>query len=87
MRELWCRQSIVAMLAGVNERLADYGAEVYVCDAYRPIACQRALWDFYWNRFSKETPRADDAALAARGLSIRTPRTLGPRTRQALRLT
>ena len=64
VRELWCRQSIVAMLVGVNERLADYGAEVYVWDAYRPIACQQALWDFYWNRFSEETPRADDATLA-----------------------
>ena len=40
VRELWCRQSIVAMLVGVNERLADYGAEVYVWDAYRPVACQ-----------------------------------------------
>jgi D-alanyl-D-alanine dipeptidase len=63
--ELWCRQSIAAMLVAVNDRLADYGAELYVWDAYRPITCQQALWDFYWRRFSRETPHADDAALAA----------------------
>jgi D-alanyl-D-alanine dipeptidase len=64
VRELWCRQSIVAMLVEVNERLAEYGAEAYLWDAYRPVACQQALWDFYWRRFRKDTAHADDAALA-----------------------
>jgi D-alanyl-D-alanine dipeptidase len=33
-------------------------------DAYRPVACQQALRNFYWRRFGKDTARADDAALA-----------------------
>lgn len=64
VRELWCRQSIVAMLSEVNARLAAYGAEVYLLDAYRPVACQRALWDFFWGRFQSRMPHADDAELA-----------------------
>jgi D-alanyl-D-alanine dipeptidase len=53
VRKLWSRQSIVAMLLEVNERLAAYDAEVYLLDAYRPVACQQALWDFYWRRFAR----------------------------------
>lgn len=81
--ELWCRRSIAPMLVQVNERLAPYGAELYLWDAYRPVACQTALWDFYWRRFRQETPRASDAALAdhvahyvsdPRGFDPRSPR-------------
>lgn len=61
--ELWCRRSIVAMLIEVNERLAEYGAEVYLWDAYRPVSCQQALWDFFWARFRKSMPGADEATL------------------------
>lgn len=61
---LWCRRSIVAMLLEVNKRLAGYGAEVYLWDAYRPVACQQALWDFFWTRFRCLMPQADDAMLA-----------------------
>lgn len=66
VRQLWCRRSISVMLVAVNERLASYGAELYLWDAYRPVACQNALWDFYWKRFSRELPEADDAAIAER---------------------
>jgi D-alanyl-D-alanine dipeptidase len=52
------------MLAKVNERLAGYGAEIYLWDAYRPVACQQGLWNFYWRRFRTETPGADDTVLA-----------------------
>lgn len=64
--ELWCRQSIATMLVKVNERLAEYGAEVYLWDAYRPVACQQALWDFFWERFRSKPPPTDDATLAER---------------------
>jgi len=64
VRELWCRQSIVPMLIEVNERLAHYGAEAYLWDAYRPVACQEALWRFFWERLRNKAPRDDDAALA-----------------------
>jgi hypothetical protein len=95
VRELWCRQSIVAMLLEVNERLAEYHAEVYLLDAYRPVACQQALWDFRWRRFRKDTARTDDAARSpsmfattcpTHGLSIRKIRAHGLHTPQAQRL-
>ena len=63
---LWCRQSIIAMLTAVNARLAEHGAELYLWDAYRPVACQQALWDFFWARFRRSMPQADDATLATR---------------------
>ena len=63
VRELWCRESLVDMLFAVNERLAEYGAEVYLWDAYRPVACQQALWDFFWERFRSDWPHAGDAEL------------------------
>jgi D-alanyl-D-alanine dipeptidase len=64
--ELWVRQSLAAMLATVNDRLAAFGAELYLWDAYRPVACQQALWDFFWSRFRARTPDASEAALADR---------------------
>lgn len=66
VQELWLRQSIASMLATVNARLAAYGVEIFLWDAYRPIACQRALWDFFWERFGSKTPHIGDAALAER---------------------
>lgn len=62
---LWCQQSIAAMLKEVNARLAQYGAELYLFDAYRPVACQHALWDFFWTRFRTSMPQADDTTLVA----------------------
>ena len=63
VRELWCRRSISSMLVAVNERLTRYGAEVFLWDAYRPVACQSALWDFYWARFRREFPEANDSEI------------------------
>jgi hypothetical protein len=36
VRQLWCRKSISVMLVAVNERLASYGAELYLWDALGP---------------------------------------------------
>jgi zinc D-Ala-D-Ala dipeptidase len=58
--ELWCRQSILAKLAGANELLSSYGAELFLWDAYRPIACQRGLWDFFFTQFRAEMPNSTD---------------------------
>jgi zinc D-Ala-D-Ala dipeptidase len=51
IRQLWCRQTIAAQLRKVNELLAQYGAELFLWDAYRPISCQIGLWDFFLARF------------------------------------
>ncbi len=49
-KDMWLRRSAAAMLARVNARLAPHGAELFVLDGYRPVECQRGLWDFYRDR-------------------------------------
>jgi zinc D-Ala-D-Ala dipeptidase len=66
IRELWCRQTIVAMLIRVNELLAGHGVELFLWDAYRPIACQQSLWRFFWAQIRREMPHADEAQISDR---------------------
>jgi zinc D-Ala-D-Ala dipeptidase len=66
IRELWCRRTIVTMLRNVNERLAERGLELLVWDAYRPIACQRGLWEFFSARFRGEMAQADDEQISTK---------------------
>lgn len=46
-KDMWLRRSAAEILARVNTRLAPHGAELFVLDGYRPIECQRGLWDFF----------------------------------------
>ncbi len=57
-KDMWLRRTTVAMLARVNDRLRPYGAEVFVLDGYRSIACQRGLWDFYFAEGARLMPGA-----------------------------
>ncbi|MEL6587207.1 MAG: M15 family metallopeptidase, partial [Pseudomonadota bacterium] len=45
--DLLLRAPLVARLAGVNERLSDYGLELWVFDAWRPIAVQNYFHDVW----------------------------------------
>jgi zinc D-Ala-D-Ala dipeptidase len=47
LRELWCRRLVAQKLKRANEFLNARGFELYVWDAYRPIACQTGLWEFF----------------------------------------
>jgi zinc D-Ala-D-Ala dipeptidase len=60
IRELWCRRTIGTMLRNVNERLARHGLELFVWDAYRPVACQRGLWEFFSARARSKMPHASE---------------------------
>jgi D-alanyl-D-alanine dipeptidase len=66
IRELWCRQTIVTMLTKVNELVAEHGVELFLWDAYRPIACQQGLWKFFWAQLKRELPHADEVQLSQR---------------------
>src|SRR6185312_11611692 len=46
-KDMWLRKSAAGVLARVNALLAPHGAELFVLDGYRPIECQRGLWDFF----------------------------------------
>jgi zinc D-Ala-D-Ala dipeptidase len=50
LSDIWCRRQVAAMLARVNERLMPQGVELYLFDAYRPIACQKQLWAFFYEQ-------------------------------------
>jgi len=65
---LWARRSVAEKLSRVNRRLQVWGYRLFIWDAYRPIACQRGLWDFWWERAQREQPDADDAAIRAQVL-------------------
>jgi len=54
--DVWLRASVAAMLARVNDRLKPFGAELVVLDGYRTLACQRALWDFFYTQAVHAAP-------------------------------
>jgi D-alanyl-D-alanine dipeptidase len=54
------------MLIEVNELLARHGLELFLWDAYRPIACQQGLWNFFSKQAVREIPRADEVQISQR---------------------
>jgi len=67
---LWARQSVAEKLVNVNLGLQRWGLRLFIWDAYRPVACQQGLWDFFWAGFRREAPGADDAAVRAQVLEF-----------------
>lgn len=45
--EILCRKDVALRLKKVNESLSGYGAELFILDAWRPIECQKALWQYF----------------------------------------
>ena len=66
IEELWCRQTIITMLRNVNEVLSTHGVELFLWDGYRPIDCQRWLWDFLQAKVRRDRPGDDDDQVLAR---------------------
>lgn len=58
--DVWSRKSVAEKLAEANESLRPLGVELFVLDGYRPIECQRGLWDFYCRLAGEELPQADE---------------------------
>lgn len=56
--DVWIRRTVARMLQQVNELLLPYGREIFVLDGYRPIDCQRGLWDFYLGEAKRKRPNA-----------------------------
>jgi D-alanyl-D-alanine dipeptidase len=52
--DTWLRKSAAERLVAVNAALRRFGHELFVLDGYRPIACQRGLWRFYYERAQRE---------------------------------
>jgi D-alanyl-D-alanine dipeptidase len=53
------RESVVNMLLSA-EKLLPKGYHFLIYDAYRPIAVQQYLWDFYYNKTAEENPEKSD---------------------------
>jgi D-alanyl-D-alanine dipeptidase len=62
---MWCREGLLPMLLSVNQQLADYGCEIVVYDAYRPITTQRGLWAWALTKIQKDHPGLSRAELEA----------------------
>ena len=69
-RDVWLRKTPAEKLARVNEHLRPFEAEVLVLDGYRPIACQRALWNFYWTQAKRQDPGAGEQQWRAYALQF-----------------
>lgn len=61
----WCRRQIAETLAGLNEKLRSAGLEILILDAYRPLAVQQGLWDFFETRAKIDLPRPTPEAIHA----------------------
>jgi D-alanyl-D-alanine dipeptidase len=59
---IWTRRSVAERLAEVNRTLARYDVELYALNAYRPIALQRELWDFFIDRARKALSDPSEAS-------------------------
>lgn len=45
LRHVWLRKSVAEKLAAINENISNFGLELFLLDGYRPIECQRTLWN------------------------------------------
>lgn len=74
-QEGWLRKSIAEKLERANRLLVPYNAELLILDAYRPIECQRGLWEFFYERGRTENPSATEEDLRQYALGyVRDPR-------------
>lgn len=60
---LLARKSIAEMLAKVNIRLEPLGLELFVWDAYRPLATQIGIWNFFKSALQRENPSFQEEAI------------------------
>ncbi len=57
-QNLWARKTIAEKIVRINGFLSEYGATLLVLDAYRAIAAQRSIWQYYENLARKIMPNA-----------------------------
>lgn len=59
---VWVREGVAEKLIQASAILDQYGAELYVVDGYRPLACQKGIWDFFSRKIRSSVPdMAEDA--------------------------
>jgi len=61
--QLLARRSVAEKLARVNQQLADERLELFVWDAYRPLATQIGIWRFFDRQVRANDPSLDDNAV------------------------
>jgi zinc D-Ala-D-Ala dipeptidase len=74
-----CRRSVAECLALVDVRLKASGVELFVLDAFRPLALQRELWDFFLERAQQVLEKPSEAdCIAFAGEYCSDPRRFDP---------
>jgi D-alanyl-D-alanine dipeptidase len=58
--QVWARKTVAEKLVRVNALLRPHGVEIFVFDAYRPVQCQRGLWDFFDRQAKEKLPSASE---------------------------
>jgi zinc D-Ala-D-Ala dipeptidase len=69
-QDVWLRKSVAEKLAAINERLRPFDAELFVLDGYRPIACQRGLWNFFYGKARQQDASASEQECRAYALQF-----------------
>jgi D-alanyl-D-alanine dipeptidase len=62
---LYARQGVAERLVQANRALESAGVELFLLDAYRPVSCQTALWNFFSQQLHHAHPDLDDKGLLA----------------------
>ncbi len=52
---LWVRKGVAERLVRARNLLATQGLELFLVDGFRPLDCQKGIWDFFWNKIKAET--------------------------------
>jgi D-alanyl-D-alanine dipeptidase len=59
-QDIRLRKTVAEKLARVNDLLRPFGAELFVFDGHRTVACQQGLWDFFYTRSQQLNPSGSD---------------------------
>jgi D-alanyl-D-alanine dipeptidase len=57
---VWARRTVAEKLVRANKGLCAQGVEIFVRDAYRPIAVQEGFWHFYTEQARERLPQASE---------------------------
>lgn len=58
LSEIMVRESIANMLSEVNTSLYEFGVELFIWDAFRPLETQKGIWNFFEARVKVKLPEA-----------------------------
>lgn len=69
-KDIWLREGAADSLVRANHKLRRCGFELFVLDGYRTVACQQALYEFYFEQGRSTLDNPTDEACRAHALNF-----------------